>query len=139
MTRTDNDHWDLATSVGATSTMVAAARAAASRRADALINDAFAGPLVRAVGVELFTRIADGEFDDVACDAKQGPAIRRLVDVLAVRTRHFDRFLTEAAHSGNLANRDTRGRPRRAVVPIAVATDHDRLRGRSTARDRLQE
>jgi methyltransferase (TIGR00027 family) len=100
MTRTDNDHWDLATSVGATATMVAAARAAASRRSDALINDAFAGPLVRAVGVEFFIRVADGEFDDVACDAKQGPAIRRLVDVLAVRTHHFDRFLTEAAHSG---------------------------------------
>ena len=100
MTRTDNDHWDLATSVGPTATMVAAARAAASRRSDAVINDAFAGPLVRAVGVEFFIRIADGEFDDVACDAKQGPAIRRLVDVLAVRTRHFDRFLTEAAHSG---------------------------------------
>jgi methyltransferase (TIGR00027 family) len=98
--RTENDHWDLATSVGATTTMVAAARAAASRRSDAVINDAFAAPLVRAVGVEFFIRIADGEFDDVTCGAEQGRAIRRLVDVLAVRTRHFDRFLTEAANSG---------------------------------------
>ena len=32
MARTDHDSWDLASSVGATATMVAAARAAASRR-----------------------------------------------------------------------------------------------------------
>jgi O-methyltransferase involved in polyketide biosynthesis len=39
MRRSDNDSWDLSTSVGATATMVAAARAAASRRADPLVND----------------------------------------------------------------------------------------------------
>ncbi len=31
MTRTDNDTWDLASSVGATATMIATARALASR------------------------------------------------------------------------------------------------------------
>jgi len=42
MARTDSDTWDLASSVGATATMVAAARAAASRRPRPVINDYFA-------------------------------------------------------------------------------------------------
>ena len=56
MARTDRDTWDLASSVGATATMVAAARAAASRRPNPVINDPFAEPLVRAVGLDLFTK-----------------------------------------------------------------------------------
>ena len=54
MTRTDQDSWDLASSVGATATMVAAARALASAENDAIINDPFAAPLVRAVGLDFF-------------------------------------------------------------------------------------
>jgi Leucine carboxyl methyltransferase len=54
MARIDNDTWDLATSVGATATMVAAGRARATR--EPLIDDPFAEPLVRAVGVDFFTR-----------------------------------------------------------------------------------
>ena len=46
MPRTDNDTWDLATSVGATATMVAAARAIATKADTPLINDRFAEPLV---------------------------------------------------------------------------------------------
>ncbi|HNM10055.1 MAG TPA: class I SAM-dependent methyltransferase, partial [Mycobacterium sp.] len=58
MTRTDNDSWDLASSVGATATLVAAARAAATRLPDPVIDDPYAEPLVRAVGVDFFTRMA---------------------------------------------------------------------------------
>src|ERR1700738_4547242 len=54
MARTENDTWDLASSVGATATMVAAARAMASRAPDPLIDDPFAETLVRAVGLEFF-------------------------------------------------------------------------------------
>ena len=61
MARTDNDTWDLASSVGVTATMVAAARAMASKAEQPLINDPFAEPLVRAVGVDLFIRLASGE------------------------------------------------------------------------------
>jgi O-methyltransferase involved in polyketide biosynthesis len=60
MARTDNDTWDLASSVGATATLVAAARAMATTADDALINDPFAEPLVRAVGVDFFTRLVIG-------------------------------------------------------------------------------
>lgn len=57
--RTDDDTWDLATSVGATATMVAAGRARATRAN--LLDDRYAEPLVRAVGVDFFTRWATGE------------------------------------------------------------------------------
>ena len=51
--RTDGDSWDLASSVGTTATMVAAARAVASREADPLFDDPYAAPLVRAVVYEI--------------------------------------------------------------------------------------
>ena len=57
--RSDGDAWDLATSVGATATMTAAGRARASIADSPLISDPFAAPLVRAVGIDFFTRWAD--------------------------------------------------------------------------------
>ena len=57
-TRFEGDTWDLASSVGSTATMVAAARAAASRDPRAAATDQFAEPLVRAVGVDFFARMA---------------------------------------------------------------------------------
>ncbi|MDT5325403.1 MAG: hypothetical protein QOF25_2555, partial [Mycobacterium sp.] len=39
MARTDGDTWDLASSVGATATAVAASRAMASQGPDALLDD----------------------------------------------------------------------------------------------------
>mgnify|MGYP000579576521 CR=1 FL=1 len=59
--RTADDHWDLASSVGATATMVAASRALASRAADPLIDDPFAEALVRAVGLPYFVKLLDAE------------------------------------------------------------------------------
>ena len=72
MARTENDTWDLASSVGATATMVAAARAVASRSDDAVIDDPFAEPLVRAVGVDFFTRLATGELTPADLDGGDG-------------------------------------------------------------------
>jgi O-methyltransferase involved in polyketide biosynthesis len=46
MKRTDDDTWDLGSSVGATATMVASARAVAARRPDSVVHDLFAEPLV---------------------------------------------------------------------------------------------
>ena len=102
MPRTDNDTWDLASSVGATATMVAAARAMATRIDGALINDPFAEPLVRAVGVDVFTRLATGELDpsvfDVDDDKSAG--MDRMVDNMAVRTKFFDDFFLDATAGG---------------------------------------
>ena len=61
--RTDGDSWGPASSVGATATMVAASRAVASQGPDALLDDPLADPLVRAVGLDPFVRIIDGEID----------------------------------------------------------------------------
>ena len=47
--RTDDDTWDIATSVGTTAVMVAAVRAAESRRDDRLINDPYAEILISGV------------------------------------------------------------------------------------------
>jgi O-methyltransferase involved in polyketide biosynthesis len=96
MVRTDNDSWDLASSVGATATMVAAARAVATRSDDPLIDDPFAEPLVKAVGVDFFARLAAGELDPAEVDDDGGLSLQPLADGKAVRTRYFDEFLAEA-------------------------------------------
>jgi len=96
MTRTDNDTWDLATSVGATATGVAVGRALANRASTPLINDPFAEPLVRAVGVDFFTRLASGELDPADVDDNAEFGMKRMGDMMAVRTRYFDDFFTIA-------------------------------------------
>jgi methyltransferase (TIGR00027 family) len=97
MSRTDTDSWDLASSVGATATMVAAARALASREPDALIDDPFAADLVRAVGVDFFTRLVDGE---IPLTDLHGDSPRLMANVVAVRTRFFDDFFVDADVAG---------------------------------------
>ncbi len=98
MARTEGDSWDLANSVGATATMVAAARAAATRRSRPIIADPFAEPLVRAVGLDLFTRAASGEvdLDEVAA----GLGFARMVDTFAARALFFDKFFADAIAVG---------------------------------------
>ena len=98
MARTEGDTWDLATSVGATATMVAAARAVASGDPDPLIDDPYAAPLVRAVGIEFFTRIVDGELD--YSEGDDSGVGRLMTDVMAVRTRFFDDFFAAATAAG---------------------------------------
>ena len=108
MPRTDNDTWDLASSVGATATMVAAARAVASRSDpsrsyEALIDDPFAEPLVRAVGVDFFTRLATGELTpadlDGGRDGESPVGMSRFADGMAARTRFFDDFFAAAVRA----------------------------------------
>jgi methyltransferase (TIGR00027 family) len=96
MARTDNDTWDLASSVGATATMVAAQRALANR--EGLIDDPFAEPLVRAVGVDFFTRALDGEIQLDEVDPEFN--MRRAAEGMTVRTRWFDKLFTDAAAAG---------------------------------------
>jgi methyltransferase (TIGR00027 family) len=100
MARTDNDSWDLASSVGATATMVATVRALATKAPNPLINDPFADPLARAVGIDFFTRVLDGDVSlaDLAEDPRFN--LERTVDLIAVRTRFFDDFFTAASEAG---------------------------------------
>ncbi|MCV7192319.1 class I SAM-dependent methyltransferase [Mycolicibacterium brumae] len=100
MARTDDDSWDLASSVGATATMVAAARAMATRDPNPLINDPFAEPLVRAVGMDFFVRALDGTLDISAMPDASPERYQAMVDGMAVRTRFFDEYFAAAGEAG---------------------------------------
>ena len=101
MERTDEDTWDLATSVGATATMVAAARARASNADHPLIEDPFAEPLVRAVGVDFFTRWATRELQPSDVDDPGASwGMQPMTDLLTARTRYFDSFFLDATAAG---------------------------------------
>src|ERR1700730_873906 len=103
MARTDDDTWDLASSVGATATMVAAARAQATNDPKPLINDPFARPLVEAVGIDLLTRMVRGEVTLAELDDEQTRGVRRMKDNMAARTKFFDEFFLTATGGGNSA------------------------------------
>jgi methyltransferase (TIGR00027 family) len=98
MTRTADDSWDLASSVGATATAVAATRATASQGPDALLDDPWAEPLVRAVGMETFVKVVDGE----SLGGDDDPLLNRraMNEQMAVRTRFFDNFFMDAGRAG---------------------------------------
>lgn len=95
MARTDSDRWDLATSVGATATMVAAHRALSHH--EKLIDDPYAADLVRAVGIDVYVRMVDGQIP-VGGDAQFDP--RRTAEGMACRTRFYDQYFLQAARSG---------------------------------------
>ncbi len=100
MARTDGDSWDLASSVGVTATMVAAGRAAASALPDPLINDPFAAPLVRAVGMEFFTKMLDGELDLNQIPGGSPERALAMINGMAVRAKFFDDYLMAATGTG---------------------------------------
>ncbi|AFJ37280.1 MULTISPECIES: class I SAM-dependent methyltransferase [Mycobacterium] len=95
--RAEGDSWGPAHSVGATATMVAASRAVASKGPDALLDDPLADPLVRAVGLDPFIRIIDGEID-----FEDDPLFNRRAraEQITVRTRFFDDFFLDATNAG---------------------------------------
>lgn len=95
MARTDRDRWDLATSVGATATMVAAQRALSSEAK--LIDDPYAAPLVRAVGIDVYVRLVNGEIE-AGGNTEFDP--RRMAQGMACRTRFYDQFFLDATRSG---------------------------------------
>ncbi|OMC54883.1 SAM-dependent methyltransferase [Mycobacterium sp. IS-836] len=101
MMRQDRDSWDLASHVGATATLVAAGRARATNSPEPLIEDPFAEPLVRAVGIEFLVKWATGELRASDVD-EPGAAwgLQRMTTDLVARTRYFDQFLTDATATG---------------------------------------
>ena len=119
MARTDDDTWDLASSVGATATMVAAARAQATNDPKPLINDPFARPLVEAVGIDLLTRMVRGEVTLADLDDEQTRGVRRMKDNMAARTKFFDEFFLTATGGGNSAEAAASGNIRQVVILAA--------------------
>ena len=100
MTRTDDDSWDLASSVGVTATMVAAGRAMASKAETPLINDPYAEPLVRAVGVDFFVKMLDGDVDLSLIPNASPDRTQAIADGMGVRTKYFDDYLLAAVATG---------------------------------------
>lgn len=94
--RTADDQWDLASSVGATATMVAASRALASRAEDPLIDDPYAEALVRAVGLPYFVSLLDGE--NPSGDPDHDP--QQSANHIATRTRFYDDVFLGATRGG---------------------------------------
>lgn len=88
--RHDGDTWDVASSVGATATMAAAARAMATRGDRSRFEDPFAEPLVRAVGVDFLTRLATG------AETPGDLAGQVWIDIAEIRGRFYDEFFLEA-------------------------------------------
>ena len=86
----------MATAVGVTATLGAAARAVATDKG--LLNDPFAEPLVRAVGAEHFIQVVDDE--RFAADDGDDPATTGLLDICAAHTRFLDEFLAAAGRAG---------------------------------------
>lgn len=109
--RSDDDSWDLSSSVGATATMVAASRALASRGATPLIDDPYAEPLVRAVGLPYFIALLDGQ--NPSGDPEHDP--QQSANHIGVRTKFYDEFFLDAGRRGIrqavilAAGLDTRG------------------------------
>ncbi len=95
MARTDRDRWDLATSVGATATMVAAQRALASDHG--FIDDPYAAALVRAVGIDVYVRLVNGE---IPVDEHSEFDPERMAHGMASRTRFYDQHFLDAARDG---------------------------------------
>ncbi|MEE3752629.1 SAM-dependent methyltransferase [Mycobacterium intracellulare] len=79
--------------------MVAAARAIATTNGD--IDDPYAEPLVRAVGVTFLTRWATGELSASDVDVEGSTwGLAQMPASIAARTRYFDGFSADAAAAG---------------------------------------
>jgi methyltransferase (TIGR00027 family) len=100
--RTHDDTWDIATSVGTTAVMVAAARAAETDRPDPLIRDPYAKLLVSEAGTGVWENMLDGSLLDKveAIDPEAAAVFQHMRSYQAVRTHFFDAHFTGAVAAG---------------------------------------
>jgi methyltransferase (TIGR00027 family) len=94
--RTENDTWDIKTSVGSTALFVATARALEAQKPDPVAADPYAAVFCRAVGGE-WADVLDGGAPDHPLKTEFG---HYFVDFQAVRTRYFDTYFEAAAAVG---------------------------------------
>ncbi|WP_179467310.1 class I SAM-dependent methyltransferase [Mycolicibacterium vinylchloridicum] len=95
--RTDDDTWDITTSVGSTALFVAAARALEAQKPDPLAVDPFAEVFCRAVGGQ-WAAVLDGEAPDHPLKSEQFG--QHFVTFQAARTRYFDAYFRRVAQAG---------------------------------------
>ena len=94
--RTENDSWDIKTSVGSTALFVATARALEARKSNPVVIDPFAEVFCRAAGDD-WADVLDGHATDHPLKTDFG---RYFVDFQAVRTQYFDTYFEAAAAVG---------------------------------------
>lgn len=95
--RTDNDNWDITTSVGSTALFVATARALEAQKPDPLAIDPFAEVFCRAVGGNA-ADVLDGKDPDH--QLKSPDWGQHFVNFQGARTRYFDNYFRSAADAG---------------------------------------
>jgi methyltransferase (TIGR00027 family) len=100
--RTHDDTWDIATSVGSTAVMVAAARAGETDRDAPLIRDPYAKILVAGAGTGVWEFVLDGGFVDKVAevDAEAAAIFEHMGNYQAVRTHFFDDYFAKATAAG---------------------------------------
>lgn len=103
--RTDNDTWDITSSVGATALFVAASRALEANKPEPLVVDPYAEIFCRAIGGE-WADVLDGRAPDNKLMSEFG---RHFVNYQAARTKYFDDYFYAAADAG----------VRQVVIPAA--------------------
>jgi methyltransferase (TIGR00027 family) len=95
--RTDNDNWDITTSVGSTALNVATARALEAQKSDPLAVDPFAELFCRAVGGTA-TAVLDGKAPGHQLKTPDWGG--HFVNFQGARTRFFDNYFRRAADDG---------------------------------------
>jgi methyltransferase (TIGR00027 family) len=100
--RSHDDTWDIATSVGTTAVMVAAARAVETDRPDPLIRDPYAKLLVSEAGTGVWESMLD---DDLlakvdSLDPEIAAVFQHMRSYQAVRTHFFDDHFAVAVAAG---------------------------------------
>jgi methyltransferase (TIGR00027 family) len=100
--RSHDDTWDIATSVGMTAVMVAAARAAETDKDYPLISDPHARLLVAGAGTGAWEYMLDPAFVARVTDEdpEVGAVFVHMANYQAVRTHFFDAFFTTATAAG---------------------------------------
>ena len=100
--RTHDDTWDIATSVGSTAVMVAAARAVETDRRDALIRDPYARLLVSEAGTGVWESMLDDSLvaKVESFDPEAAAVFQHMRSYQAVRTHFFDAHFARAVAAG---------------------------------------
>ena len=101
--RTHDDTWDIATSVGSTAVMVAAARAAETEQPDPLISDPTpscwsTAPAAGSLGAH--ARRVDGRPKLADIDPEMAAIFTHMRNYQAVRTHFFDAYFADAIAAG---------------------------------------
>lgn len=94
--RTDNDSWDITTSVGSTALFVAASRALEAQKPEPLAVDRYAAEFCRAVGGE-WADVIDGSGPEHALHTEFG---EHFVNFQGARTKYFDAYFHRVAEAG---------------------------------------